>query len=348
MNWPIGVEVELLAPAGLSRKDLAECTAHRLGAEVVPFWHPQVEPSKVPGMHIFHNLTPGFHICGSDGARIASYVGDLTIIDELDKAQPASAGWYRILTDDLRLLSLIGRTADPKTEILSEILQPVAELFDAQVFFDDGVVRIEDRNCLPIALGTTMPGERERVAEIVTGVIKDSHHQRLEELLEPARNIGFQVPLQAATHIHFDAAPLHNPRVFANLVELLHRYRVPLRELFQTNPHCLRLGPWPDELLHLTRSDDFNELTWMEATICLKQVGLTKYCDFNLRNMIYALPDKNTFEVRILPGLLDAQPIVEAAEIIERILIKAKCLERIAPQKPLEGKEATALLLQEI
>ena len=348
MNWPIGVEVELLAPVGLTRKDLAEHTARKLSGHVRPFWHPQVEPSKVPGMHIFHNLTPGFHIVNAQEERIASYVGDLTIVDELDKTHPAKEGWYRILTDDVRLLGLIGRQALCESSHLLDILRPVADLFGAELQEEEDVVRVEDRNRLPVALGTSMPGERERVTEIVSGILRDNHKERLEELLAPAQDLGFLIPLQAATHIHFDAAPLQNTRAFANLVELLHRYRAPLRELFKTNRHCLRLGPWPEDLLLLTRSDDFHELTWPEAVLCLKQVGLTKYCDFNLRNMVFELPGKNTFEVRILPGLFEADPIVEAANLIEQLMHRALSSKRICPTVPLEEGPGVVQMLREL
>jgi hypothetical protein len=49
-------------------------------------------------------------------------------------------------------------------------------------------------------------------------------------------------------------------------------------------------------------------------------VGLVKWCDFNLRNLVHLVPGKHTFEVRILPGHDRAGPVVASARLFEAIL----------------------------
>ncbi len=65
-----------------------------------------------------------------------------------------------------------------------------------------------------------------------------------------------------------------------------------LRAKVGTNPKCRRLGLWPDELIKLVNTPEFRELPWAEAKIHLKKLNLSKYCDFNLKNFIYEIPDK--------------------------------------------------------
>jgi hypothetical protein len=323
MNWSIGVEFELLAPIGLSRKDLAHKIALNHGGEVRSFWHPQVEPSLVPGMKIFHNLTPGFRVYDRSGHLIALCVGDLTINKNLDRNSPSQKNWSRILSDDIRILHLIARHAGPVSTSLGNILEPISALFGTQLYSEGEMARVEGYYHQPVALGSGLPGERERVTELVSGILTTDHADQLERLLRPAQELGYTLAIESATHIHFDGEALKTPKIFANVAELLNRYRLVLRYLFQTNRHCVRLGPWSAEFLLCIRKEEFRNLTWDEAKTLIRGVGLTKFCDFNLRNIIYDVPDKNTIEIRILPGLIKTEPVLIAAEIIELILRKA-------------------------
>ena len=142
MKWPIGVEFELLAPVGSSRLDLAERIASEHSGSVSMFWHPQVEPSMVPEMQVFHNLTPGFRVVDGMGALVASCVGDLTITQELNRNHSSQEGWFRVLSDDLRLLHLIAKHAGVSRRSLQEVLQPIADLFETELLLLDEVVRV--------------------------------------------------------------------------------------------------------------------------------------------------------------------------------------------------------------
>src|SRR6185503_15701801 len=111
--------------------------------------------------------------------------------------------------------------------------------------------------------------------------------------------LGFTLPAESATHIHFDGAPFRNPRAFRNLVRLVETWSPALKALVETNPRCRRLGGWPAELHAIVEARDFGELEWDAAQEQLKEVGLSKYCDVNLKNIVHDIPDKPTIEVRI-------------------------------------------------
>ena len=102
LNWKIGFEIELMAPRGLSRQDLAESIASANDAGVRRVFHPQSELSQVPGTPVFHNLTLGFEVIDRQGNAIARCVDDLTLINDLDKTHEPQPGWYRIVSDDTR------------------------------------------------------------------------------------------------------------------------------------------------------------------------------------------------------------------------------------------------------
>lgn len=320
----LGVEIELMAPAGKSREDLARAIARKLGGKVRRFFHPQGEPSKVPNKPIFENLTLGFVIEDHGGELLAQCVDDLTLQDDLVQATPPKAGWYRIVSDDARFLRLAMLHADPEGP-LDTVLDPLAALFGTEAERnDEEMVRVADRTGSPIAIGTTLPGERERPCEIVTRPLTENHHAELETLLEPARAMGCAIPAEGALHLHFDAGPLCTASTIANLVRFLGVHSENLKDHFQTNPRCRRLGQWPTELLDIVSSEGFAQLGWEEARERLLPLSLTKYSDFNLYNLVHQSPGKHTFEVRILPVSLDASPIIDAAMVFTRILEWAK------------------------
>ena len=128
------------------------------------------------------------------------------------------------------------------------------------------------------------------------------------------------MPLEGATHIHFDATPLLSAAVIARLVETLWRFGDGFKALLGANPNCVRLGRWPEALPALTRGAAFQAMPWPKARAALNDIGLTKYCDFNLLNVATLNQDKHTFEVRILPVWLEPEPLLEAAALFEAFL----------------------------
>lgn len=320
IDWQVGFEIELLAPPGLSRKDLAIAIGDAFDAAVHPCFHPQAELSEVPGAPIFENLTLGYDVLDGDGALIARCADDLTLQADLDRSAPPKPGWYRIAGDDARLLRLIMAHADP-SDPLDRVLHPIADLFGTEpTIFPDGMVRLADSFNASIAIAAPLPGERERPCEIITPPIDYDHWHRLDALLAPARDLGFTVPLEAASHIHFDGERLCSAAAITNLVRLLTVYGDGLKRLLRTNSMCRRLGSWPQELSTLVDDPGFQNLSWEDACEALKCLDLTKYCDFNLFNLVHQPPGKHTFEFRILPVSLEADPLIQAAALFEAIL----------------------------
>lgn len=320
LDWKTGFEIELMAPPGLSRRDLAEATAARIGGTVERFFHPQSEPSAVEGRPVFENLTPGFRVRDADGEWVASFVDDLTLQRDLDRDRAPLAGWRRIVADDGRLLRLVERHCDPDAAG-DRTLEPLAELFGTEAQrHEAGMVRVVDANGRSVAIDAPLPGERERPCEIVTAPIAADHEPVLEALLADARELGFTVPVEGATHVHFDGEPLCSARAIAGLVEVWTRHGEALKRLVGVNPGCVRLGDWPVTLAELTSGAKFRGMDWEAAKAALAGVGLTKYCDLNLMNLLTGRADKHTVEVRVMPSEVTAGPLIEAAALFEGIL----------------------------
>jgi hypothetical protein len=318
--WKAGFEVELLAPAGLSRKSLAERVAARHGGAIRRFFHPQSEPSKVPGTPIFENLTLGFEVTDADGQPVARFVDDLTLQADLNKQARPVDGWYRILADDNRLLRLVMRHCDGEAD-LSDVLRPFAALFGTEpVVNEAGMVRVADEDDASVAIAAPLPGERERGCEIITMPIETGHEAALTMLLEDAQALGFLVPKEGATHIHFDAERLCTARAIATLVATLDRFGPALKQLVGVNENCVRLGAWPPALATRVMEPSFLTQDWPDVQSELRQMKLTKYCDFNLANIALGNRAKHTFEVRVLPATLDAGEIIRAAALFEALL----------------------------
>ncbi|WP_344932846.1 amidoligase family protein [Actinoplanes nipponensis] len=231
-----------MAPPGRSRRTLARDLAGRCGGRVHPVWHHDSEPSLVPGLGRFLHLTQGFEVRRPGGALLCSLVDDVTLLAGLDPRAPAPPGWFRILGDDPRLLSLLAAHSDPGGT-LGAALDAPAQLWGRRVERHGDVYRLDDVSGATIALAAPQGGERERPCEIVTPPLSSDHGAALEELLGPARELGFTVPREAAVHLHIDGAPFREPHALANVVRLFAHWREPLRLLLGTNPACRRLAP---------------------------------------------------------------------------------------------------------
>lgn len=198
------------------------------------------------------------------------------------------------------------------------------------------MLKVVDRIGAPVCIGAPLPGERDRPAEIVTPPLEGDTdlEAALEGLFDPARRLGFSVPVEAATHLHLDGAALMDTRPFVNLVRLLHTWGEALKTWVGVNPRCVRLGDWPDGLREASFDEDFVRLPWSRAVTHLETLGLSKYVDYNLKNLVHVHPDKPTFEVRVLPGTITAAPVVRAARVFVALARHACEAERIRVVSP--------------
>jgi len=319
-SWKMGFEIELLAPQGRSRRDLAAAVARDQGGTVGVCFYPQSEPSLVPGLPVFENLVLGFDVRDRGGERIALLVDDLTIRDGLDHNAPPLTGWLRLLSDDARLLSLAQHHCDPQAG-LEAVLEPVAALWGTPVeHAGGGITKVVDQSARSIAMAAPLPGERERPCEIISPPYGDDPEPALRKLLMAAHALDFSVPAEAALHIHYDAVRLRDARALARLIKALDQFGDALRSLVRTNPRCVRLGPISDSIRALARDPDFQHLDWIKAQQRLIECKPTKYADYNFFNLAHDLPGKQTFEVRIFPGSMDVSEIMRNARLFAAIL----------------------------
>jgi hypothetical protein len=319
--WTVGVELELLAPRGRTRADLAHAIADAAGGRVRTTFLVQSEFAQVPGTPVFDNLTLGFAVENAEGEWLASCLDDLTLVDDLDPSAEARDGWYRILSDDRRLLHLIARQCDPAASRM-RVLEPLAALFgnEIEAVESETIARVCDEQGATVALSVPLPGERERPCEVVTAPLHERREQTLTGLCNLAAGLGFSVPVEAATHVHFDGTRLKNGATIGRLVHVLGTYRSDLRRLVATNPRCRRLGDWPRGLYQTATRPAFAREAWPAVRGDLRAAGLQKYCDFNLLNLLTDRSEKQTFEVRILPGTMDPDFILRAIRLFEGLL----------------------------
>lgn len=317
IRWKIGVEIETIAPRGVDRSDLAWEVARRHGGKARRVFHPQSEPSLVPGTPVFENLTLGFVAESQPRRPFARFVDDLTLQDDCDREAEPKHGWWRVVGDDARWLRLCARYADPEAALPEALHKFTAVLGTRPELGPGGMWRVSDEAGASVLIAAPLPGERERPCEIVTAPLDDDHEVHLESLLKPARDLGFFAPAEGAVHLHFDAAPLCSARTVARIIRLHAAYGPALRSLVRTNPRCRRLGPPQESVLALARDPAFASLSWPAAREVLKKAEPSKFLDLNLRNLALGTHHKHTVEVRILPVSLSSGPILAAMRLFE-------------------------------
>lgn len=334
-----GFEIELMAPRGISRHTLALKLASRCNGHVQPVWHHDSEPSLVPGLGRFLHLTQGFEVHRGTGELVCTLVDDVTLIADLDSQAGPAPGWHRVLTDDSRLLGLLAEHSDPGGT-LPTALGAAANLWRVRVQQHGDVYRLDDAGGATIALAAPQGGERERPCEIVTPPLVTEHGAALEELLAPARELGFTVPREAAVHLHLDGAQFRQAPVLANVIRLFAHWREALRSLLQTNPACRRLAPLPLELVRAVEGTPSYEDLRQAAALG----GLSKFFDINLTQLFADNPIRDTIEVRILPGAIHTDDIINRAGLIELLL--ERCLDPTPfPPSPVDAATAEQELL---
>lgn len=315
-----GFEIELLAPVGSSRRVLADELASRRGGRVQPVWHHDSEPSLVPGLGRFLHLTQGFEVLDATDSLVCTLVDDVTLVADLDPRSRPAPGWYRVLTDDSRLLRLLAARIDPGAPI-EESLDPIAALWGVPVDVHGGVFQVNDWGGATIALAASQGGGRERGCEVVTPALTADHETAIDEVLQVARELSFVVPVEAAVHVHHDGAPFRSAPALANVVRLFGLWRPALHTLLATNPACLRLAPLPPSLVEAA----IGRPSYEQLRDAAAASGLSKFFDVNLTALFKENPERDTLEVRILPGSIDTSEVVRGAAVVEALL--ERCLD---------------------
>ncbi len=128
----------------------------------------------------------------------------------------------------------------------------------------------------------------------------------------------------------------------ANVVRLFAYWREPLRQLLGTNPRCRRLAALPAQLVDAVAGDPSID----DLRAAAKEGGLTKFFDINLTQLLRDDPVRDTLEIRIMPGAIDADVIIDRSAMVERLLDRCRDPEPfpIPPDDPDRAVEALRVL----
>ncbi len=263
MTFQVGIELEILAPQGSSRATLAERVARSIGGSVVGNWHLDTEPSAHPDLDVFHHLTPAFDVLDNDGNLFVRMVSDVTIHADLDIKAPGLAGWHRVLSDDPRFLRMVGQFL-PSMEASSADLDALADRLGLLIEQKGETTRLHDSTGASVVMFTTLPGEKHRVTECISPPLTDGFDNWLTAVVGAANEIGFSVPSEGATHLHYDAPLFREPEAFRRLVYAFGPNVDVIRQKMETNPRCRRIGALPTGLVDFAESDRYGSMEWSD------------------------------------------------------------------------------------
>ena len=177
-----------------------------------------------------------------------------------------------------------------------------------------------------IALAAPAGGERERPCEIVTPPIALITVDAWRSCSVPLATWDSPCRRRPPCTCISTASRFRRAAALANVVRLFGWYREPLRELLGHQRACRRLAPLPPQLLAAVDGTP----TMAELRQAATSGGLSKFFDVNLTQLLRDDPLRDTLEVRILPGSLDAAEVVERAAVVEAMLERCCDDDRIA------------------
>ena len=315
MAFLSGFEIELLAPRGRSRDDLAARVA---GGQ--------------PLLHGFKLLTLTFDDFGEPIGSCElipavflpglAFVDDFSIHADLEKlARPVAQAW-RLVFDDARLGALCERRL--RGESPDELLGQLLDLFGARLGHPEGdyqgLCTVDDSYGRLVAVVAPYGEERERVTEVVTRPLQHGERRAvLGSVLEAARELGFGAPAEGSVHIHYDADPWRSSQRLCRLILAWNESREGLLAELLPNPRTPQWrGAFPEAVISVARQG--SELPF--PTLCqqLARAGLRKPCDLNLLGVIRPVHRQPTLEVRVFPVDLDVDRLLQRAERIESFL----------------------------
>ncbi len=332
-TWTRGFEIELVAPVGSSREVLARRIAEARGGTTRRVFYPQSERASRPGVLAYETLTIAFQVLDGAGRPFALLADDITLNEDLRDDVEGAPGFYRILSTSKPVLDLLELHASAEAPI-DEVLGPLAALYGTRVAAGAEGVHVVRSGSGVVAMAFPLAGDRERASELITPPLPGDEailRRYLGMVLGASEELGFFVPKESATHVHFDGRLLQDAKAIRNLVCVFSRFGPVLREVLATNPGCTRLGGWPEAFVALALSDAFLALPWPAASRAILDAGVVKWCDFNVLNLVDPFATKRTFEVRILGTTFDVDLLVERSMLLARLLGRAVTLPPLAP-----------------
>lgn len=309
----VGLELEWLAPRGRSRDDLARAVARAFHGRV-EFGFKYHGAGFLPDGRPDCRLTEAVRVVRGRTV-LASFVDDPTIVDELDPRGAPSLCWR---TDDVRLALLVERTCWAKTR--AQALAPFRTVFAAHHITG----RILDPLGHPLLVRADDAGERARVCEVVLAPLARAELRSvLARVCGVAAKLGFTVPVEGATHAHYDARPFRSTRVLRRLIVRWAREGAELRRALEPNPRCRKLGPFSPEVVRVAAESD-DALAFSTFAAALSLAGLSREVDLNVLGVVDAFPKQPTLEVRCLPSSLDADATLRRLEVLDAILERVR------------------------
>ena len=324
--WKQGYEIELMAPKGKSRCDLAKSMAHRLRGRFEPIFYPQSEKWEKGLTSAFETLTPGFRIVDHSGRTFGLLVDDITLRHDLNKDAAETPGWYRILSPLKENIRVARSLCDPSAS-LEGSLQSIAERLGTAVQVGQNHLHfVNDKEGNTLFFALPVVGERERACEFIScplGGTWEFVEKYLQLVLDCAHELGFFVPKESATHVHFDGSALKNSVIVRKLAMNWMEEGISLKERSDTNPNCTRLGSWPQAFLNFIAEPGFEKLDWSDAAQGIRDSGIVKWCDLNLLNLVDPESEKCTVEFRYLKTSFRASEIIARSKECEQLLLKS-------------------------
>jgi hypothetical protein len=321
-----GYELELLAPRGKSRLDLALALADRVGGRVRYGLKYQSEGRHGDGRPVC-DLSPAFAVVDGEGVVLCTLVDDVTLKAELDKEAPTATGYYRVVIDELRLALWAESRCWSDEAGADAVLAGYAETFAGTLgeAGGEGAKHAEHRVLLDrwghaLAVVATYPGERERACEVVTRPLARGEREAVVgTILEVAKALDFGLPEESALHLHLDADPWRAQARLRQLVQDYSAARHVLYEELRPNPGAKRLGPFRPSVVRAAATPADDDESYREA---LLSAGVTKYSDINLLGIVRRRPRQPTLEFRCLRMSMDASEIFEMTDAVEGFLLE--------------------------
>lgn len=306
----VGLELELLGPEGHSRVTFARALARRVKGRV-EYGFKYFSEGALPDGRPLCRLSLATRVVEPDGRVLASVVDDNTVREGLP-LRPAARALYA--TDDLRLALLaerLGWSARP-----GHRLDALAALFEG---FERGGT-LHDAFGHPLVVRLEEPRAWHRVCEVVTRPLEGERERArvVGVVLDTAAALGCTLPTTAALHAHYDAGPWRSVARLRALILAAAAKRDAWWAALQPNPACLKLGPFPADVVKVAKRRAAVPFSTFAAA--LKLAGASKACDLNLLGVIEPRPRQRTLEVRCLPMSLEAGAVLASLKAAEALL----------------------------